>query len=204
MACRWLSIFAGTRGSTRLVRGIRAALKRGVGMVSRWPKPRRLLRLIGVALGFTAVITAGLFAHQWFGLLFTRSVLRRAAIAFLVGLETAYVLALAALLAGMAGCGTWLWRRSARRYEVAAGRPRRVTLLLLHDCDCRGRAYRRAEAVGDERRDSTVKVERDLPERFVERAPGDGLTLAVLGESSVFGTPFERLALGRENRRVAA
>ena len=37
-----------------------------------------------------------------------------------------------------------------------------------------------------------VGAERDLPERFAEPESANELTLAVLGESSAFGTPFER------------
>ena len=165
---------------------------RQLNMVSRFANPRRLLRLMSVALLLTALIVAVLLATQWFGVFITRSILRRSAIAFLVGLEIAYVLGLAALVAGTTSCGGLLWRA---RVNGTRWKPPARGLLL---CVCSLTAIALAElTVGlrrtwSQRSDSSVSAERDLPERFAERAGADGLTLAVLGESSAFGMPFER------------
>ena len=168
-------------------------------MASQSSSPRKLLRLIFVALVSSAVIVAVSLASQWIGVFVTRSIVRRATIAFLVGLEIAYVVSWVGFLAGTASCGALLWR--ARRNRTKWQTPARGLLL----CVCSLMTIGLAELAVGVRRTSNGQAdsappdaERELPERFSEQGRADELTLAVLGESSASGFPFERrLSIGQ-------
>ena len=161
-------------------------------MGSESSSPGRLLRLFLVALVSTAVLVAVLLASQWIGVFITRSIVRRATIAFLVGLEIAYVVSWVALAGRHRELRALFWR--ARRNRTKWQAPVRGLLL----CVCSLMAVGLAELTVLVRRSSNVRAdsapdaERDLPERFSEPGRGDELTLAVVGESSASGFPFER------------
>ena len=67
-------------------------------------RERRLPRVILIAFISTVSVAAVLFGLPWIGLFITPSFLRKATIVFLVGLEVAYVVVLAVLLAGTTIC----------------------------------------------------------------------------------------------------
>jgi tetratricopeptide (TPR) repeat protein len=163
-----------------------------MGMLSQPWRERRLPRLILIAFISSVSVAAVLFALPWIGLFITPSVLRKATIAFLVGLEVAYGVALAAVLAGTTICCALLWR--ARRIGSNWHRPARGLLLCVFSLLAIGSAELtlglRRLWLG--RADSSMNADGVLPEKFVEPARDGGLTLAVLGESSAFGTPFDR------------
>jgi hypothetical protein len=82
----------------------------------------RLLRPILTASVLGASIAGALFALPWIGFVITPAVLRKATIAFLIGLEIAYAIGMAALLAGAMICGALFWRarRSGKKGYAAA------------------------------------------------------------------------------------
>jgi lysophospholipase L1-like esterase len=128
---------------------------------------------------------------MWMGVLVTSSVQRRAIIAFLVGLEIAYVLAAALLFLATPICGVATYRsiRNGSRSTLAA----RGLLLCAGFVIAMGAAelivaVRHAWSVRDARSAMAYPA---LPERFPEQAGDSGLTLAVLGESSAYGIPFQ-------------
>ena len=163
-----------------------------MSMVDQGANPRRLVRVASAALAVAGLLAVVLLTTQWLPVFFTRSLLRRAAIGFLVALEAAYIIGVVALLAGTFACGALL--RRARRNRAKWQTWARGLLL----CVCSLLALGSAElATGlqrwwNQRSELMVGAERDLPERFAEPESANELTLAVLGESSAFGTPFER------------
>jgi tetratricopeptide (TPR) repeat protein len=170
----------------------------GTAMASQSSRPGRLLRLIFVALVSSAVLVAVLIASQWIGVFITRSIVRRATIAFLVGLEIAYVVSLVGFLAGTASCGALLWwapRNRTKWQPPARGLLLCVSCLMAIGLVELTVGVRRSSSA---RADSAPDAERDLPDRFSEPARAGELTLAVLGESSASGFPFERrLSIGK-------
>ena len=94
----------------------------GAATASQSSRSGRLLWLIFVALLSTLSLVAVLLARQWIGVFITRSIVRRATIAFLVGLEVVYVVGWMALLAGTVSCGALLWRGRCNRtkWQMAA------------------------------------------------------------------------------------
>jgi hypothetical protein len=158
----------------------------------------RLFRLILTGFVLGASVAGAFFALPWIGVFITPGGLRKATIAFLIGLEIAYAVGMAALLAGAMICGALFWR--ARRigrngYSAARG-------LLL--CICSLMAIGLAELIVVARRppgrpaELRAEVDPVLAERFAEKSRKPGLTIAVLGESSAFGIPFEmRLSVGK-------
>ena len=124
--------------------------------------------------------------------------MRRAAIAFLVALEFVYVIALASSLLGAAVCGVLFWqgRRSGARIQA----PARGLLLCTGSLLAMGVAelfvgVPRAWAA---RAGPPVASEPAPPEEFPESPSSGELYLVVLGESSAYGTPFEkRFSVGK-------
>ncbi len=192
----------------------------------------RFCRLISASLALGALVAAMLFALPWFDAFITPAVLRKATLAFLIGLDITYVAGLGALPAGAMVFSAMLWRAWWRKREGNAGAgelsrrtfaERKATMghpaargLLL--CVSSLIAIGAAELIVGLRRpgidlaDKTAYADAVLPERFAEtlrehRVTADGTrsvpattetshepgaTLAVLGESSAFGIPFER------------
>jgi hypothetical protein len=213
---------------------------------------RRLCGLISASLVLGALVAAVLFALPWLGVIITPMILRKATLAFLIGLEITYVAALVVLVAGTIVFSAVLWRACRREREGNAfaggllGRTlaeRKATMghaaargLLL--CVSSLLAIGVAELVvglrgsGAELADGDSYAEAELTERVAgawrergvtadgarsvlattetSRERGDtadgtrrvpattetlreaGVTLAVLGESSAFGIPFDR------------
>ena len=76
-----------------------------MSMVDQGANPRRLVRVASAALAVAGLLAVVLLTTQWLPVFFTRSLLRRAAIGFLVALEAAYIIGVVALLAGTFACG---------------------------------------------------------------------------------------------------
>ena len=107
-------------------------------------------------------------------------------------------MAVPVLLAGTPICGAILYRahRGWGKWQIAA----RGLLFGICSLCAVGAAEltvawlcpRNQAALG------TANTDPDLPERFAEPSPDNGLTIAVVGESSAFGIPFKhRLSVGK-------
>jgi lysophospholipase L1-like esterase len=158
----------------------------------------RLLRMILVGLILGALVAGGLLALPWIDVFITPTIVRKATIAFLIGLEIAYASAVAALLAGATVCSARFWR--SRRNGTNGLSAARGLMLCISSLTAIGAA----ELIVDARRPlpkrAEMKAEIDamLPVRFAETPSEPGLTIAVLGESSALGMPFEmRLSVGK-------
>ena len=159
---------------------------------SRTSKGRWVSRPITIALLCAIGVAVAALVLPWAGVIITPSVLRKATIAFLVVLEAAYVFVSASVIVGVGVSGALFWL--ARRRGLNWQAPARVLVLCVFSLIAVGTAellvgLRRASV---RRAALSVDAENDLPERFPERMPNSGITLAVLGGSSAFGMPFER------------
>jgi lysophospholipase L1-like esterase len=151
---------------------------------------RHLVRLIASALAIGLAATGALCLFPWLKTVFTPAVARASVIGFLTGLEVGYGVALAAALVGVAvSIGVLYAKRHERRRSRLA-----VRVLFLSIC-CLF-AFALAEAGAAVRRAAANKARSPagdpvLPTHFAEAEQGGDVTLAVLGESSAFGMPFE-------------
>ena len=158
---------------------------------------RRFFRLISIAIALSVAVAMVLLLIPWIGVLVTPAVLRRGTIGFLVGLEIAYVVALAGLVAGGVTCGALI--RRVRGMGQTGERPRGLLL-----CACSLMSIGMAELATGLRHSWIERAERSaaadpaLPERFAEAPREPDVTIAVVGESSAFGMPFESwLSIGK-------
>jgi hypothetical protein len=169
---------------------------------------RRLLRLVLVAFALTATAASAFLALLWIHVIITPSLAHQAGIAFLIGLEISYALALPILLIGTPCCGAALCR--ARRKRTNAPIAARGMLLCLCTLLAMGGAElvvalrhpRPHSAQVTAHSEKTVAgqfaEEEELPKQFAEPTKGDEIVLAVVGESSAFGMPFEkRMSVGK-------
>jgi hypothetical protein len=158
----------------------------------------RLGRLALTIIVLFVAILAVMLGPPWFDAIVSPLVPRRSVIAFLVGLEAAYVAALAAAGLGAVVFG-WGFHQSRRRRAI---RPRLARGLLL--CASCLTAFALAEGTAiawrawTHRTPALTAPDPALPGGYAGAADEDELTLTVLGESSAEGMPFESwLSLGR-------
>lgn len=159
---------------------------------------RRLGRLARVAVVALVAIVALLLVPPWLAVLASATSPPRAAIAFLVGLEFAYVAAVAAAVLGVLAFGHGF--RRARRRRAAC--PRITRGLLASVSFLLAIALAEATAAGwrawTHRTPALTPSDPALPVRFAEGSGADEVTVTVLGESSAEGMPFESwLSVGR-------
>ncbi len=159
---------------------------------------QRIGRLARAAGGLTAVSLAVLIVPPWLAVMIPPSALRLAVIGFLVGLEVAYAIVLmGAVIGGVAfGARCYRVRRDRIRRPVAA-----CGLLLCIGCLMAlvlAEGLTAAWRASSRRASSLAKGLPALPERFAEPVGKNEVTLAVLGESSAFGMPFDSwLSVGK-------
>lgn len=159
---------------------------------------RRLGRLAALILAIFAAILAAMVIPPWVDAFFSRRVLRRALIGFLVGLEFAYVGALVAAAVGLAAFGYGF--RRARR--LRATRPMLARGLLVCGCGLASLALAEGTAAAwlgwIHRAPSLIAEDPALDGRFDEPADADEVTVTVLGGSSAEGMPYnEWLSVGQ-------
>ncbi len=168
---------------------------------------RRLLRLVLIAVAIPVSIATVFVAILWIRAFITPPIARRASIAFLISLEIGYAVVLPLLCFGTPICGAALYR--ARRHRTKA--PLAARGLLLGICTllaigCAEIAVASWHA-GDHRESQAVSSGGNpvgpqsapaLPEKFPQQTDPSHITLAVVGESSAFGMPFEkRMSVGK-------
>ena len=167
---------------------------------------RRLLRLVLFAVAMPVSIAAVFVAILWIRAFITPSIARRASIAFLISLEICYAVILPILVFGTPICGAALYR--ARRHRTKA--PSAARGLLLGICTLlaigcaeiavaswQARNHPESLVVNSEGNPVGPLADPALPERFPEHIAPSHITLAVVGESSAFGMPFEkRMSVG--------
>jgi hypothetical protein len=160
-------------------------------MAFRLRRPSRTARRLWAVAALLVAVSA-LVVPPWLEVFLTPQVLGQAVIGFLIGLELAYAVALAACTIGALVLAGWLCRRRGDR----VGRPIAARGLLL--CVSSLLALAMLEAAAAARRaamhpapSTTGAGLPELPGRFDEPARPDEVTLAVLGESSAVGVPYE-------------
>jgi hypothetical protein len=159
---------------------------------------RRLGRLVGAGIGLAAIAAGLLIVPPWLDALFPPSFLVRAVIGFLRFLEATYsafwaaILFAVPVLAGVVVQGRWSGK----------SRPRAARGLLLATSCLLGLAA--VESIVPARqpswRPAPLVIERgsELAKRFDEPTSEAEVTLAVLGESSARGVPYEEwLSVGK-------
>lgn len=159
---------------------------------------RRLGRLARMALAPFVAIVAILVGPPWFRAIVGAGSWNRTIVGFLVGLEVAYVAALAIAGLGAVVFGV-LFRRARRRRQ---SRPWLARALLACGVGLVALALAEGTAAAwqawTHRTPALATADPTLPERFAESSPDDEATVTVLGESSAEGMPFERwLSVGR-------
>ena len=168
---------------------------------------RRLLRLVLFAVAIPVSIATAFVAILWIRAFITPSIARRASLVFLISLEVGYAVALPILCFGTPICGAAVCR--ARRHHKKAPLAARglllgICTLLAIGCaeiavalwETRNRPE--AHAMNSDGNPMDPLEEAALPERFAEQTDPSRITLAVVGESSAFGMPFEkRMSVGK-------
>ncbi len=156
-----------------------------------------LFRLIATGAILGAFVAGLLFALPWINVLGTGSIRREITIAFLTGLSFAYASVVIALVAGAMICGLLFWR--ARHLGSNAHTTVRVLLLCIASLLAIGLAEILVGALRapGQRGEPRAEFDASLPTTFAVGRE-TGVRVAVLGESSAFGMPFEnRLSVGK-------
>jgi len=159
---------------------------------------QRLSRLVSSALALAVASLAAMFIQPWLALIITPQMRRQAMIGFLFGLEVTYSVVLAAAAIGTAAFGGFLYRvRRKRISPSASGRG----FMLCIGCLL---ALVAAEVIAAACRASLHRsptLTNGIPAldgRFLDLSESDEISVAVLGESSAAGVPFESwLSVGK-------
>ena len=168
---------------------------------------QRLFRLVLFAVAIPVSIATVFVAILWIRAFITPSMARRASLVFLISLEIGYVVALPILCFGTPICGAAVYR--ARRHRKKAPLAARglllgICTLLAIGCaeiavalwETRNRLE--SHAIYSDGNPVDRLEEAALPEQFAEQTDPSRITLAVVGESSAFGMPFEkRMSVGK-------
>jgi hypothetical protein len=163
-----------------------------MAMSSLFEDRNRLGRMIWSTAALAAATLAAMLVPPWIWPLCTPQVLRQATIRFLIGLEVAYAVVVIAALIGAAAFGGLFYRARRRRQTSATAAAR--GLLLCIGCLC---ALAFAEGAAGLWRasphgfPSSTRDVPALPDRFPEPSDSDSVSVAVVGESSAVGVPFD-------------
>ncbi len=157
-----------------------------------WRDHRRLLRLVLVAVGLAFIIAIFLVISPLIRVYLAQAVRRHFPIDFLIALEMIYkvVVLLVLVFTPAFGSVVYLSRRSGSSRPVAAR-----GLMLCICCLCGlilSEAIAAARLGWIHRKPPLTKGDQALSDDFEEPTGSDELTLAVLGESSAAGRPYER------------
>jgi hypothetical protein len=159
---------------------------------------RRLFRLVSTAVALAATFLAAMLIQPWLRRIITPPLRGQLVIGFLVAFETIYAVLLVAGLIGTAASGVFLYGVRSKRISRSAS----VRGFML----CVGclLALVLAEVTAAARQASLHRspaVTNDIPAlegRFAEPTERDEMTLAVLGDSSAIGVPYESwLSVGK-------
>ncbi len=154
---------------------------------------RRLARSISLALGITVLLLAVMIVPPWFSAVVPASMVRKAAVALLLGAQPAYAVILATTLASSGLLGRALYR-AKRRGEA---RPHCARFLVLSVACLFGLALAEGAAALRQAWVHRLPTLRDRSTR-AHKGRHKGVTITVIGDSSAYGLPFERwLSTGR-------
>jgi hypothetical protein len=167
-------------------------------MVITFKNQGRLSRLVWMAVGFALTAAAVMIALPWLRAMLAPSAPRKAILGFLIVLEVTYIVVVLLGLIGALFFGMRFWRvRRERMSRVTASRGLLlcvcclITLALGEGVSATWRASSRWDL------SSTVALP-ELPEQFPEPTDSDEVSIAVLGESSAVGMPYESwISVGR-------
>jgi lysophospholipase L1-like esterase len=159
---------------------------------------KRLGRLVGTAFGLAVAALAMMIGPPWLNFMFTRRARLQITIGFLIGLGITYTVVVVGAVIGALAFGGLLYKE--RRERTSQSTISRGLLLciscLLAAALAEGAAAARRAGLFQSR--SLMKGIPKLNDRFAEPNGNAEATIAVLGESSAFGMPYDQwLSVGK-------
>ncbi len=159
---------------------------------------KRLGRLVGTVVGLAVAALAVMIVPAWLNFVFTRRARLQATIGFLVGLGITYAVVVVVAVIGTLAFGGLLYkerRKRTSRSTISRGLVLCISCLLAAALAEGAAAARRARLFQPR---SLMKGIPELNDRFAETTGNAEATIAVVGESSAFGMPYDSwLSVGK-------
>ena len=159
---------------------------------------KRLGRLVGTVVGLAVAALAVMIVPPWLDFMFTRRARLQAIVGLLIGLGITYAVVVVGAVIGALAFGGLLFkerRKWTSQSTISRGLVLCISFLLAAALAEGAAAARRAWLLQSR---SLMKGIPELNDRFAETTSNAEATIAVLGESSAFGMPYDSwLSVGK-------